>query len=326
MRRTAAAAALLFAALTLTACTAPSGTVAPTDMEAPVPSAPDFPGEDGGGEAGSDSDLPAQPAPDAADREIITTGTMTVVVEDPERAASYATDIVTDAGGRVDARTERAAVPGSPASATLSLRVPASKLDSVLDDLKSLGEARDVSLSSEDVTLVTRDLDARITALEASVDRLLAMLEGTTDTKTLIEVETALSQRQSELESMQAQRRYYSDQVSLSTIRLSLIAPSESDPTRPDDFWSGLVTGWNALVAFFSAVLVALGVALPWLLLLALIALIVLLIVRSALRRNGRAGARSPVAPEAAAQVPAVQAPAEQAPPAGSEPESRAGD
>ncbi|WP_353987442.1 DUF4349 domain-containing protein [Ruicaihuangia caeni] len=321
MRRTAAAAALLFAALTLTACTAPSGTVAPTDMEAPVPSAPDFVGEDGRGEAGSDSDAPAKPAPDAADREVITTGTMTVVVEDPDRAASDATDIVTDAGGRIDARTERAAVPGSPASATLSLRVPASKLDAVLDDLKSLGEAREVSLSSEDVTLVTRDLDARITALEASVDRLLAMLERTTDTKTLIEVETALSQRQSELESMQAQRRYYSDQVSLSTIRLSLIAPSESDPTRPDDFWSGLMTGWNALVAFFSAALVALGVALPWLLLIALIALIVLLVVRSAIRRDRSAGAQDAVAQRADPRAPAPHEAS-----ADSEPESRAGE
>ena len=61
-------------------------------------------------------------------------------------------------------------------SATLTLRVPADDLTDILERLKALGEVQEVSLNSSDVTMETQDLDARISALSASIDRLLGLL------------------------------------------------------------------------------------------------------------------------------------------------------
>jgi hypothetical protein len=143
---------------------------------------------------------------------------------------------------------------------------------------------QEISLNSNDVTMATQDLDARITALSASVDRLLALLATATDTDTLIQLETAISDRQAQLESLQSERRYYADQVALSTITLSLVSTADAPVKEPDTFVTGLITGWNAFVAFFAGLLVVAGVLLPWLVLAGLITALTLWIVKRSKR------------------------------------------
>ena len=227
------------------------------------------------------------------DRQVITTGFVTVAVSEPSDAAVKATRIAESAGGRVDGRTELAPTNGDNGSATLTLRLPASKLTATLDKLKQLGDVREVSLSSQDVTLTTQDLDARISALTASVDRLLALLAKAKNTSALIEIETALSDRQAELESLKSERRYYSDQVTLATITLNLVSVTDAPA---DSFWSGVVSGWSAFVGFFAGLLVALGFWLPWLVLAAIAAAV----IAGILRRRRAARTEPIVEPEPA--------------------------
>ena len=75
---------------------------------------------------------------------------------------------------RIDARNEYAPRGGDKGSATLTLRIPSDDLTSVLDKLKALGDVQEVSLSATDVTMESQDLDARITSMRASIDRLMA--------------------------------------------------------------------------------------------------------------------------------------------------------
>ena len=217
---------------------------------------------------------------DAADRSVVTTGTVTLTADDPIEAAGAATRIVESAGGRVDSRTETAPTKGNKGAATLTLRVPSATLTATLDKIKALGKNPDVALTAVDVTTQTQDLAARITALRASVDRLTALLSTATDTDTLIKLESAISERQGNLESMEAQQRQLTDQVSLSTIDLALVSEADAPVEQPDTFWSGLAAGWGAFVAFGGFLLVALGVLLPWITLAAAAAGITILIVR----------------------------------------------
>jgi len=217
---------------------------------------------------------------DAAVRSVVTTGTVTLTADDPIEAAGAATRIVESAGGRVDSRTETAPTKGNKGAATLTLRVPSATLTATLDKIKALGKNPDVALTAVDVTTQTQDLAARITALRASVDRLTALLSTATDTDTLIKLESAISERQGNLESMEAQQRQLTDQVSLSTIDLALVSEADAPVEQPDTFWSGLAAGWGAFVAFGGFLLVALGVLLPWITLAAAAAGITILIVR----------------------------------------------
>jgi hypothetical protein len=227
-------------------------------------------------------------AGDAAvtDRSVITTGSVSLTVADPIRSAEDAATIVEEAGGRVDSRTETPETENQSASANLSLRIPVGDLDRTLDALRALGTVNYVSLNASDVTQQSQDLDARITALSTSVDRLLALMAQATTTTDLIAIEGELSTRQAELEGLKSQRDYLSDQVEYSTITLDLYSTGTVAPGAPDNFWTAIAAGWTTLVTALGALLVGVGFALPWLAILAVAGGIVFLIVRLATRKG----------------------------------------
>ncbi|WP_349897569.1 DUF4349 domain-containing protein [Parafrigoribacterium soli] len=217
-------------------------------------------------------------APDK--RQVITTGDMSITVKDPADAADRASHIVETAGGRIDGRTEHAGDDGGTGSAQVVARIPSAKLNDTVEKLKKLGTARDVSISSSDVTSQAQDLDARISALRTSVDRLQQLMANATSTADLITIESALSERQGNLEAMESQRRQLKDQVDLASVTITLNSPATARAQLPGNFLDGLITGWNSLVSFFAGLVVVVGVLLPWLILGGVIAIAVVALVR----------------------------------------------
>ncbi|MDP5182030.1 DUF4349 domain-containing protein [Blastococcus sp. BMG 814] len=224
----------------------------------------------------------------ADDRQVVTTASTSVAVDDPAEGAQQVSELVESVGGRVDERTVQATsgVDGAEGVvADLVVRVPADELTGVLADLEELGDVSSVSVSRSDVTATVVDLDARITALQASVARLLALMDDAATTEALLEAEQALSQRQQELESLQSRRAALADQVELSTLHVHLEPFGVAPAGGPDGFLDGLATGWRSLVAVAGGAVVVLGVVLPWLVLAALVAVAVVVPLRRARRR-----------------------------------------
>jgi len=250
------------------------------------------------GSSGGDMSAAYEDAP----REIITNGSVSLTVDSPAKAATEATRITEAAGGRVDGRSEEAAVDGDKGRAQLTLRLPSKTLSTTLEKIKKLGDVRTVDITTSDVTDQTRDLDARIDALAASIARLQGFMKSAKTVSDLITLETSITERQGNLEAMQGEQRSLEDQVALSTIELYLGSEADAPVETPSTFWSGLITGWESFVAFISAVLVTLGVLLPWLVFLALIGFGVLFFLRRRARRapSPSVSPATPVAPEPA--------------------------
>ena len=208
----------------------------------------------------------APKAPPEMARDIVKTATVSVTADDPVAGADRASALATDAGGRVDARTEYGGSALDPARVTLTLRVPADKLDGVIDGLKALGTVDSLDLRAEDVTSQRVDLDARIKALQTSVDRLLAIMRDARDPSALIEAESALSQRQADLDSLRAQRAALGEQISYSTVTVDLVAGETGGPApaRYQGFLGQMERGWDALVDTGSNLLLLVGLLLPW--------------------------------------------------------------
>jgi len=290
MRRILLPTVLLVSVLSLAGCSALGGVSnQSSDMSAAEQAVP----SDADGSVAGSADGKAGFASEVsdADRQIVTTGYATITVDEPADAATEVATLVERAGGRIDSRTEYAPVDGDRGSAELTLRLPATALTSTIESLKKLGDVQEISLSSDDVTTESQDLDARITALRESVDRLMALLATAKDTKVLIELETAISDRQGNLESMEAQQRSLADQVQMSTVSLSLVSTADAPVDSPDTFLSGLGTGWSSLVAFFSGVLVVAGVLLPWIVPVGVLALVARVVITRALRKRQAASA-----------------------------------
>lgn len=207
-------------------------------------------------------DQPPLTAP-GKDREVITTGSANVTVSDPAKAADSFTVWVERHGGRVDGRTESRDDEGH-TSAQLTARIPSGQVSAAVAQLRKAGEIKSVDLQRDDVTAQGADLDGRIKALKISIARLEKILDRAGTSSEVIEAETALTQRQQELESLQLQRRSLTDQVSLSTLSVAFEQEGKPGAVAPGGFRGGLIKGWNALIDTVNAIVTAAGAALPW--------------------------------------------------------------
>ena len=242
-------------------------------------------------EAAGDSALqdvprPRRPRPEVApqdEREVITTGSVDVTVDDPRDVAERFAAWVEAASGRVDGRTESKDDEGR-ASASLTVRVPSDQMSKALAELATYGDVGTVDVQNEDVTAQGQDLDARIKALEISIDRLEKILADAGSSAEVVRAENALTQRQEQLESLQAQRKALTDQVTLSTLHVELVQKGSASSVSPGGFQGGLTKGWDALVDTVNGIVSLAGVLLPWL----AVALVVWILWRVA-RRVSRA-------------------------------------
>ncbi|WP_300344122.1 DUF4349 domain-containing protein [Nesterenkonia sp.] len=239
------------------------------------------------------ADLAGEGEP-AADRQVITNAYAEVEVREASEAAEEVLSWTDQASGYVESRRERTDDDGRTTHASLTLRVPADSLAGLLEDLDELGEVTELSETARDVTSAVRDLDARIEALETSVDRLLEIMEESGSAEELLQVETTLSERQADLEALVAERDSLTDRVDMSTLELELVT-ADYTAVQAGGFLGGLQQGWNALISTANVLLVALGAALPWLAVLAVPAVVVLLLIRRRLRRRT---AERPAPPE----------------------------
>jgi Mg-chelatase subunit ChlD len=222
-------------------------------------------------------------------RDIVTTGSVQMVVAEPTQVADRLVSAVTDAGGRVDSRSERSG--SSSPTVDLVVRIPADKLDGVLADAKKLGTVESMSIRHTDVTSQRVDLDARVEALQTSVNRLLQLMGRAGNVADLLAAESSLTQRQAELDSLRAQRAALGDQISYATIDVNLAAK----PTvTHGGFLGALERGWHSLLSAVHGVVIAVGFLIPWLPVLAVLALVVVLVVRrKPFRRPASADASS---------------------------------
>lgn len=280
----AAAAVVVIAAvvgpsLTSTPSTGGSTVVGASGAE----SAPDFSGQFDQGsvesvpgqDAAGSSVLPEESASrDAATRDIVATGSSTVEVDDVRAAIDEVTAAATAAGGYVESSQlggGMAGIPieGSAATPTASagwitIRVPAEALTQVMDGLSDVGDVTATSVNRSDVTEQTVDLRARVAAGEASVARLTELMAQAASVSDLITAESALAERQAQLDSDRQVLQSVESQVAMSTLSVQLTERAASVTADPAGFGDGLVAGWNGLVATLNGVVIGVGFLLPW--------------------------------------------------------------
>jgi len=196
--------------------------------------------------------------------DVITTGYLSMSVDEPSAVADQISEVVVASGGRVASRSDYSPVDYGQPSAYLDVRIPSSDLDATVASITDLGDVQEISVNTVDVSLQKVDLDARIEVLEAALERLTTLLVSAETTADLITIESALAERQAELDSLQSQRDYLSDQTLFATLSINLITPVDATPSDPDGFLDGLMRGWESVLAFFAGTIVWAGILLPW--------------------------------------------------------------
>jgi len=240
-------------------------------------------------EEGPARDETAPVSPTIADRSIIRTAYLSMRVDAVDTAVRQVRDLTRASQGIIV--SENISGTDGDAYASVTVQVPADSLDAYLEQVQAFGTVDSLDVSAQDVTTQVVDLDARIDALQTSIDRLTTLMAEAERVEDLLAVETELSRRQAELDSLTAQRAYLADQVAMSTVTISLSPLTRVADVDTPGFLSGLSSGWSALVAFVGYAFTALGFLLPFMLIAGVIAIpLTWLLVRKTRRRRRVAG------------------------------------
>jgi hypothetical protein len=233
------------------------------------------------GEASFAVDVAGAP-PAALGREIVSTATVTVLVDDIAAAREAAAATAEGAGGYVHSEQGQF---GERPSATMTLKVLPERFRSVLASLGELGQVERQEVTTDDVTEQVIDLDSRIASTEASVARVRGFLDQATNVVEVASFESELLRRETDLEQLRGQKRSLDARIDLATVVLTVQPPPAgavaAEPEELPAFAEGLRAGWSAFVAFGRVSLAVLGALIPFAPVLVLIAVGVWLVRRA---------------------------------------------
>lgn len=236
------------------------------------------------------------------EQSVIRTAYVDLRVEDVGAATRNVRSLVAQRNGLISYEDSR--VEGESTYSSMTVQVPASGLDRFIADISSLGDVGSVSVNAQDVTTQVVDLDARIKALKSSIDRMSELLAQAEQIDDLLAIETQISSRQAELDSLTAQREFIGDQVALSSVTINISPASTITEVDAPGFLSGLRSGWAAFVSAIAVAVTAFGFLLPF----AVISLLVLVpLIAIAIRQSRR---RSTPVTKSEAKVPVDSTPA----------------
>jgi hypothetical protein len=114
------------------------------------------------------------------------------------------------------------------------VKVLPENLDHFLQKIRGLGELKNQTLGTEDVTKAYLDTDARLKNARVMEQRLIEMLKTKTGkVSDLLQVEKELARVREEIEKMQGELKYWDSQVQFATVTISL---AEKDMEEPAAF------------------------------------------------------------------------------------------
>ena len=164
---------------------------------------------------------PAQPS-DITQRKVIRSGDMQFEVDSFDSAVAQITTITNEAGGFI-ATVDSEKLANGKMQGNVVVRVPPERLDTLVLQLRALGELKSQKIGSQDATKQYTDLESRLRAARAMEERLLEIIKtGNGEIEQLLKAEKELGIWRTKIEETEGELRYYNNVIALSTLRLTL--------------------------------------------------------------------------------------------------------
>ena len=164
------------------------------------------------------------------ERMVIYNADMRISVEDPEVTMQTIIDMAEDAGGFVvysnlyKTYTDRGSLP----QANIMVRVPAGRLNSIMEEIKALtpnpkDDVLSENVSGQDVTAEFTDLESRLRNLEAAEQALVELMEAAKDPQDVLDVFSELTYYRGEIEIVKGRMRYLEESADLSALSVDIV-------------------------------------------------------------------------------------------------------
>ena len=258
--------------------------------------------EEGGAEAKA-QEVPENPQ---AGRKLITTMNLSAETEHFDELMGNLEEQITAFGGYIESSNQwNGSVDYygnriNDRSASLTVRIPAEKLDGFLDMMEENSNITNKSKNVEDVTLAYVDLESHKKALLTEEERLLELLEKAETVEDLISIEDKLANVRYQLESMESQLRTYDNKIDYSTVYLDIQEVTRLTPPEEPTTWGRIKNGFSENVYnmavdvqdFLIGLIINIPYILLWLVILGVVLLIVFLLAKHEKKKKAKRGFR----------------------------------
>jgi len=172
-------------------------------------------------------ELPESVEGELTQRKIIKNGTLQLLVEKAEETTQEIKSIGKKLNGFVS-ESRIYEVSQKTKLGNITIRVPADKFDTAMEDIKKLAiKVEKENISAKDVTEEFIDLEARLKNSQAEEKQYLEIMKQAKTVEDTLKVASKLSQVRGQIERIQGQLKYLSDKIDLATISVDLT--SEAD-------------------------------------------------------------------------------------------------
>ncbi|MEQ8236199.1 MAG: DUF4349 domain-containing protein [Syntrophomonadaceae bacterium] len=215
--------------------------------------------------------------PLSLDRKVVQNASLSLKVPDVARAADQIIALCGSKGGyTVSSRIYRE---NDRVSGRMAVKVPQTVLLEVIESMTAFGEVTDKVISSQDVTEEFYDAQARLKVLEAKEARLLGLMDRAANIAEIISVENELSKTRSEIEVLSGRLQLLANATQYSLININLVEGVPGIVKAPQGTWGkawqSLINSLNGIINFGSNTVVFLFAAIPWLVIVSLLALLI---------------------------------------------------
>ena len=175
---------------------------------------------------------PETPAPTLANRKLIRNAAVQLEIISFDDAVQKITTLANEERGYV-ATTNSEKQANGKLRGQVVVKVLPESLDRFLQKVRGLGELKNQTLGTEDVTKAYFDTDARLKNAHVMEQRLIDMLKTKTGkVSDLLQVEKELGRVREEIEKMQGELKYWDSQVQFATVTISLAEKDMEEPAR----------------------------------------------------------------------------------------------
>ncbi len=171
------------------------------------------------------------------------------------------------------------------------LRIPANKVDSFLEQIKTEGNVLTLTSEIEDITLQYVDTESRLASLRTEQQTLMGILEQANTVEDIITIQDRLTYIRYEIESYESQKRSMDNLVDYSIVNINIREVQDFTSIEQAGFWAEagrrFTQAWKNLGSGLRTL--ALGLVSIWpLILLAVIIVVIALSATAASRRKRR--------------------------------------
>lgn len=212
-------------------------------------------------------------------RKVITTSSVSIEVKNTPEALDDISDIADEFDGYVSSSSVYTRYGDDNGMyGYITIRVPSSELDKVLDTIGDLGKVTSESTTASDVTEEYIDVSARLSNLEKQETRLGEILEMSTTVEEVLSVEKELGRVRGEIESLTGRLNYLNDRIDLATINVDV-----SEPRNITHSWGlrdALSDSVRGFIGSVNGIIVFIGVAIPIVIFASIVGVMLILVKR----------------------------------------------